>query len=98
MGSDMPLKVTALKSWVSNGTSTIGGMFRSNGRAVGVIYVTLPPHAEATNKADWDENEDSAMEDESGVDCANKGEEAEKVEATTDTEKGQREEEAYATM
>ena len=55
-------------------------------------------HAEATNKADWDDNEDSAMEDESGVDCANKGEEAEKVEATTDTEKGQREEEAYETM
>ena len=38
------------------------------------------------------------MEEDSGVDGANKGGEAEQVEPTADTEEGQREEEAYATM
>ena len=98
MGSDMPLKATSLKSWVSNGSSTNGGMVRSNGRVGGAIYVTLPSHAEATNEVDWDDNEDAAMEKDSGVDGANKGGEADQVEATADTEEGQREEEAYATI
>ena len=39
----MPLKVTALKSLVSNASSIDGVIGRSNGSVGGALRVTLPP-------------------------------------------------------
>ena len=56
------------------------------------------PLAEYTNEANRDYNKDSAMEEDIGVDSANKGGEADQVEATVEDKNGQREEEAGSTM
>ena len=60
--------------------------------------LTCTPLAESTNEAKRYYNNDSAMEEDIGIGSANKGGEADQVEASVEDKNGQREEEADSTV